>query len=278
MSTQTRRRREPLQARPPQTATPLVDDIVIVPGEPVTPEQTRMFRSPRAILAEVRDAAGPVGLLPLLILLGVSAAERFDASAYGVLGPEIRHGFGLDNSQYQAIAGLAAIVPLLLAVPIGVYADRTNRVRLARWGALVWGVTCIGTGLAPAIGLFVLFRIAGGSGQTVNQPVHPSLLSDYYPPAALAPVFSFYLLAPAAIGVLSGPLAGGVSGIFGWRLAFILLALPTFALVALMGRLGVLRVGPPLPPPRPPAVRARRAGGAAARATTRRVHRRRRRR
>src|SRR3954470_23121417 len=154
-TTQTPRGRgEPLRATPTQPAMPQIDDAVVVPGEPVAPESARMLRSPRAILAEVRDAAGPVGLLPLLILLGVSAAERFDASAYGVLGPEIRHGFGLDNSQYQAIAGLAAIVPLLLAVPIGVYADRTNRVRLARWGALVWGVTCIGTGLAPAIGLF----------------------------------------------------------------------------------------------------------------------------
>jgi branched-chain amino acid transport system ATP-binding protein len=245
---QTRPRRErPLSAR--DTAEQLAptdvvtEEIAVVASDVPAREATGVLRSPMAILREVREAAGPVGMLPLWILLGVSAAERFDFTAYGVLGPEIRRAFSLTNSEYQAIAGLAAIAPLLLAVPIGAWADRTNRVRLARWGALLWGITCVGTGLAPAIVLFVLFRIAGGSGQTVNQPVHPSLLADYYPPEALAPVFSFYLLAPAAIGLIAGPLAGGVSAVFGWRLAFILLALPTFALVAVMGRLQEPRRG-----------------------------------
>ncbi|MEN3272431.1 MAG: branched-chain amino acid transport system ATP-binding protein livF, partial [Actinomycetota bacterium] len=182
------RRREPLRAREPEVTEvlPIEEATAAVPATATSaaPDANtqRMFRSPIAILREVREVAGPVGMLPLWILLGVSAAERFDFTAYGVLGPEIRRAFSLTNSEYQAIAGLAAIAPLLLAVPIGAWADRTNRVRLARWGALLWAVTCIGTGLAPAIIVFTLFRIAGGSGQTVNQPVHPSLLSDYYPP------------------------------------------------------------------------------------------------
>src|SRR5439155_19752376 len=110
----------------------------------------------------------------------------------GVLGPEIRHAFHLNNSEYLGIAGAAQFLPLFLSVPIGYLADRGNRVRLARVGGIVWGLTAIGTGLAPALALFVLFRIVGGLGQTVNIPVHNSLLSDYYPPESLAPVFSVY--------------------------------------------------------------------------------------
>src|SRR5205807_2061525 len=64
-----------------------------------------------------------------------------------------------------------------------------------------------------------------------------SLLSDYYPPDALAPVFSFYLIATAGAGLLAGPLAGGIKAVAGWRVTFIVLALPTFALVTIMRRL-----------------------------------------
>src|SRR4051794_8305095 len=185
------------------------------PELPAT-ERPRL-QSPRKLVQELRRTAGPVGLLPLFILLGLSAAERFDFTAYGVLGPEIRHAFGLNNSEYLGIAALAQIVPLALSVPIGYMADTRNRVRLSRVAGVVWAVTAIGSGLAPTVALFTLFRMAGGIGFTVNQPVHSSLLSDYYPPEALAPVFSFYLLAFNAAGLIAGPVAGGISALAGWR-------------------------------------------------------------
>src|SRR4051812_41928815 len=195
------------------------------------------WRSPRTVIRNLVDAVGPVGMVPLLLLLGLSAAERFDFTAYGVLGPEIRKAFDLNNSTYLAIAGAAGIIPLFFSVPIGFIADRGNRVRVARIGGLLWGITAIGTGLAPVLVVFAVFRILGGIGQTVNTPVHNSLLSDYYPHDALASVFSFYLLATAGSGLIAGPLAGGLSALLGWRATFILLALPTFVLVAWMARL-----------------------------------------
>ena len=88
----------------------------------------------RDAIRNLVEVAGPVGLVPLLILLGLSAAERFDFTAYGVLGPEIRKAFDLNNSTYLAIAGAAGIIPLFLSVPIGFIADRSNRVRVSRVG------------------------------------------------------------------------------------------------------------------------------------------------
>ena len=249
MSTRAPKRERPLRARQtpekaPETevepaAAAATETMVGPAGGPPTPVGSpgRRIKSPSQLIRDLKAVAGPVGLLPVVVLLGLSAAERFDFTAYGVLGPEIRHAFHLSNSGYLGIAGLAQIVPLLLSVPIGHVADRGNRVRVSRIGGLIWGVTAIGTGLAPAVALFVLFRIAGGIGITINQPVHNSLLSDYYPPDALAPVFSFYLIATAGAGLLAGPLAGGIKAVAGWRVTFILLALPTFALVAIMRRL-----------------------------------------
>src|SRR5207248_259679 len=132
------------------------------PGQRQPEAGTHMSRSPRRAWQEFAGSVGPVGVVPLLLLLGLAAAERFDFTAYGVLGPEIRHAFHLDNAAYLAIAGAAQFVPLFLSVPIGFVADRGNRVQISRIGGLVWGLTAIGTGLAPALAVFVLFRIAGG--------------------------------------------------------------------------------------------------------------------
>src|SRR5256885_11913016 len=88
--------------------------------------QPPTWRSPRAAVRNLLGVVGPIGVVPLLILLGLSAAERFDFTAYGVLGPEIRKAFDLNNSTYLAIAGAAGIIPLFFSVPIGFIADRGN--------------------------------------------------------------------------------------------------------------------------------------------------------
>jgi len=194
-------------------------------------------RSPLRAIRKLADDVGPVGLFPLFVLLGVAAVERFDFTAFGVLGPEIRHTFHLNNSEFAPIATFTGVLPLLLAVHLGWWSDRSHRVNLSRLGALVWGVTAVGTGLAPVLALLVVARLAGGSGQLVNEVVHPSLLSDYYEPRHLASVFSAYRMGSQGVALFAGALAGVLGDVIGWRGTFVVLALPTFVLVAVMLRL-----------------------------------------
>jgi MFS family permease len=192
---------------------------------------------PLAALAAIRRGVGPVGLAPVVILLCLASVERFDATAFGVLGPEIRAAFHLTNAGYISIATLTGVLPLLATVHIGNLCDRHNRILLGVAGALVWAVTAVLTGLAPVILVLVVARLAGGIGQTVNTPVHTSLLADYYAPDVLPGVLSLYLVASAGIGLLAGPLAGTTSALVGWRETFVILALPTLVFAALMLRM-----------------------------------------
>jgi branched-chain amino acid transport system ATP-binding protein len=193
--------------------------------------------SPVRVLRELGESVGPVGLFPLFVLLAVAAVERFDFTAFGVLGPEIRHTFHLTNSEFAPIATFTGVLPLLLAVHLGWWSDRSHRVNISRLGGLVWGVTAVLTGLAPALAVLVIARLAGGSGQLVNEVVHPSLLSDYYEPRSLPSVFSAYRMGSQGVALVAGALAGGLGGAIGWRGTFVVLALPTFLLVAVMLRL-----------------------------------------
>src|SRR5437660_1009164 len=191
-------------------------------------------RTRPSVLGGVRDfsaSLGPVGWVPLLVLAGLSAVERFDATAFAVLGPEIRDTFHLSNGGFTTIATFSLVLPILLAVPIGYGGDRYNRVRLSAVGAVVRGVTAIFTGLAPALAILVVARLAGGVGQLVNEPVHASLLSDYYPPEGLSGVFAVYRLGPTAAQAVAGVLAGALGAAIGWRPTFVVLAIPTLLLV-----------------------------------------------
>jgi ABC-type branched-subunit amino acid transport system ATPase component/predicted MFS family arabinose efflux permease len=191
-------------------------------------------------VAAVRDFAtrvGPVGLLPVTALAGLAAAERFDALAFGVLAPNIRDQFHLDNSEFLAIATLTSVLPLLMAVPIGNWADRSNRIQLSKLAAVIWAVSAVFTGLAPAVAVLIIARLVGGIGQTVNQPVHSSLLSDWYAPVVLSTVFTVYLLGSTGVGLLGSPLSGVVAAVSSWRVAFVALALPTIAFVFVLNRL-----------------------------------------
>lgn len=174
--------------------------------------------------------------MPLLLLLGLSAVERFDAIAFGVLSPELQHTFHLNDAKIAVISGLTAGVPILLSVPLGYLADRVNRVRLAQVAAFIWGATAVLTGLAPILLIFIVARLIGGVGLLVNEPVHPSLLADWYPPDSLPRVNSWHRQA-ATIGLVGGPLAGALGSAMGWRSTFVVLAVPTFVLAFMLSGL-----------------------------------------
>ncbi|MDQ1397915.1 MAG: hypothetical protein QOG64_3174, partial [Acidimicrobiaceae bacterium] len=217
-------------------------------GPPPRPKGRQSFGT---WLADLRTAAGSTGLFPLFVLLGLAAVERFDAQAFGVLGPEIRRSFHLSDSGFTAVFNLSTILPLFLAVFIGAASDRYNRSRITATAGWLWGATAVLTGLSPILGVLIAARLLGGVGLLVNEPVHPSLLADYYQPEHLPRVMSIHRQG-STIGLLGGPLAGVLVGAgIGWRPTFVLLAAPTFVLAAFALRLrepsrgGTLAMAPP---------------------------------
>jgi len=186
----------------------------------------------RGRLGRFSESLGPAGLLPLAVLVGLAATQSFDLNAFGVLSPDIEKSFHLSQAGIDTVASLTGAVPIVFAVGLGFIGDRGNRVRLSRWLGVVWAVTAIATGLAPLLVVLVLARIVGGVGFLSSETIYPSLLSDFYPPEGVGRAFSGYRFGAQGVGLLGAPLAGAIASAAGWRPAFVLLALPTFALVA----------------------------------------------
>ena len=175
---------------------------------------------------------GTAGLLPLALLVALAGVQNFDLVAFGVLAPDIRQAFGISSGAITAIAGVTGAVPIVFAVGLGYLGDRHNRILLTTVTAVFWGATALLSGLAPVLALLVVARLLGGVGLLSTETVYPSLLSDYYPPRAFGAVFGSYRTFGQALSLLGGPLAGLIAAAFSWRVAFVILALPTFALAA----------------------------------------------
>jgi ABC-type branched-subunit amino acid transport system ATPase component/predicted MFS family arabinose efflux permease len=179
---------------------------------------------------------GGASATPLLILFAFNLVDEFDRVAFAVLTPEIRDEFGLSDRGVVAIASIAGVTALLAALPIGVLADRFRRVRMAGIGAATWGGMTVLTALSPAVWILTLARMGAGIGRVVNEPVHASLLTDYYEPQHHPRIFALHRLANP-IGLGSALIIGFLGTMFDWRFVFLALCVPTFLLLPALLRL-----------------------------------------
>ena len=174
---------------------------------------------------------GKAGWYPLAILFGLTLVDELDRSAFTLLLPEIRDHFGLDNTGILSVVAVAGAAALLLTVPIAQLADRSNRVRIALIGALVFAGFSFGTGLVVAVWMLITVRSGVAIGQAVVFPTHNSLLADYYPIQSRPQVYALHR-AGNTIGIIAGLLlAAGIGTAFGWRAPFIVFGIPTVLLV-----------------------------------------------
>jgi ABC-type branched-subunit amino acid transport system ATPase component/predicted MFS family arabinose efflux permease len=188
---------------------------------------------------QFRDAAGEASTLPLGVLFVLNMVDELDQVTFGVVAPNIQETFDVSETTITSLTATTAALVIMLAVPVGVLADRFNRVRMTAIAGLLWGGFTILTGLSGFIGvlgLLFLARFGAGIGRLMNEPVHVSLLADYYPPVQHGKVFSLHRTANSVGGILVLA-CGALADVVGWRIGFMLLAVPTFVAVLLSARL-----------------------------------------
>src|ERR671911_435826 len=94
----------------------------------------------RAALRRCPPTAITLGapVLPLAVLFGLNAVDELDRTAFAVLLPDIRDHFGLRDAAALGLVAATTIAIVLVEVPLGFYADRRNRIRIATTGAAIW--------------------------------------------------------------------------------------------------------------------------------------------
>ncbi|MFP5322637.1 MAG: MFS transporter [Acidimicrobiia bacterium] len=185
------------------------------------------------------EITGGAAAAPLLVLFGLNFVDELDQILFSIATPEIRDDLDLGDGGIILIAALVSVFVLFAVLPLTYVADRFNRVRLVFFAALGWMSMSVLTGLSGWAGLLfllVIARMGSGLGRTINDPVHASLLTDYYRPEVLPKVFQLHRAANP-ISRVTAVLIGAGAGFLGWQAMFLVIAAPTVLLVGAAARL-----------------------------------------
>ena len=157
-----------------------------------------------------------------------------------LLGPNltlIAEDFDMVDVKDQYLGGLIPLVFWLLggtvSLFIGYFTDIISRKKLFTLIVLIGEIPCFLSGFADTYMQFFVLRALTGIGIGGIIPLTYSLLGDYYSSNERIKIVTLIGLA-SGLGIAIGQLVSGMLGeSFGWRLPFILFALPNFILAVI---------------------------------------------
>ena len=118
----------------------------------------------------------------------------------------------------------------MATLPFGVVSDRSNRVRLLQIVVVLWGGATVLSAASVSYVMLLVSRLALGGVVAAAGPAVASLVGDLFPADERGRLYGFVLtgeLVGAGFGILA---AGSLSGLLGWRLSLVVLAVPAFVL------------------------------------------------
>src|SRR5579884_183039 len=180
---------------------------------------------------------GPARRRVVLLFAGVLALNSADQATTGAVATQLRHSLHVSNTDIGVIVTVSSVTSALATLPIGLLADRVNRVRVLSLSMGAWALAMIVSGFAQSFGMLVLTRLALGAALATAYPLIASLAGDLFPPGERARIYG-YILSGELIGTAFGFLVSGdVAAAVGWRGAYWVLAVPSALLGWLLWRL-----------------------------------------
>ena len=180
---------------------------------------------------------GPYGLAPVLVLVAVAFIDGMESNFIPGVLSLLQKEFHFGDTAAGAIPAAMAIAGLIVTLPAGYLADRTNRKRLLAIVVASWSVFTLASGLATTFLMFFVIRVILGAAANIDNPLSASLVTDFYPASSRARVFAF-IRAGGYIGLALGIAIGGALGqAFGWRAPFFVMVIPGLVIAFFVFRL-----------------------------------------
>ncbi len=169
----------------------------------------------------------------ILVLAGVLALASADAATVGASATQLIRALHIDNTDIGLLVAVSSVVGAVASVPFGVLADRVRRTWTLSFSVVLWGAAMLWSASAASFGQLLLARLALGLVTASAGPVIASMVGDYFPGRERGRIYSF-ILTGELVGAGFGFAVTGDIAALSWRAAFVILALPAFALAWLV--------------------------------------------
>ena len=170
---------------------------------------------------------------PRWLLIAFIALSQF-ASAFmhaivGVPLPTMAREFGASGLELSLLDTVFLGAAAALLMPIGRFADATDKNSLFKWGLIGLGIATFAIGMQPSMPLVIAMRFLQAVAAAFLIATSMAIVADIAPRGQLGR-FVGLAIGATYIGLASGPYyAGLVTTHLGWRWVFFLAAIPPFA-------------------------------------------------
>jgi MFS family permease len=165
----------------------------------------------------------------IIVLASVLALSSADTATVGAAATELRTSLHITNVDIGLLVAVTSIVGAVFSLPFGVLADRARRTWLLGAAVGLWGIAMVWSATAGSFGELLLSRLALGGVTAVAGPAVASLVGDWFPGGERGQIYS-YILTGELVGAGAGFAFTGDIAALSWRAAFLILAIPAFAI------------------------------------------------
>ena len=156
------------------------------------------------------------------ILCFVYALNFLDRQLLSILAKPIQDDLGVTDGQLGRISGFYfALFYCLISIPVGWFADKTNRVRVLCAACALWSAATMACGFTSSYPQLVLARMSVGVGEAGGVPPSYAIISDYFASGRRGAALGLYNLGPPlgqAMGIAFG---ASIAAAYNWRDAFV---------------------------------------------------------
>ena len=172
-----------------------------------------------------------------VILFFLNLFNYIDRQALYAVFPLLQRDLHLADWQLGTLASAFMVVYMCYAPLIGYLADRSARQKWIQASAFVWSTATLLCAGAKNFAMLLCARGLTGVGEGGFTTVAQPFLAEHYPKAKHARVLASFGLALPLGSALGYALGGAIGQHWGWKAAFMCVAIPGFVLALLSGHL-----------------------------------------
>jgi predicted MFS family arabinose efflux permease len=167
------------------------------------------------------------------LTFGLLLSDYMSRQVLNAVFPLLKAEWAITDAQLGSLSGIVALMVGLLTFPLSLLADRFGRVKSVVLMAACWSLATLACGIAKSYDQMLVARLFVGVGEAAYGSVGLAVVLSVFPKQLRASVTGAFMAGGMFGSVIGVALGGAIATKFGWRTAFIWMAIVGLVLAAI---------------------------------------------